>query len=233
MPVMLNDIDLDGDDFDICNFTLPFNGTLELDEQSGFFIYQPNPGFHDQVDLFNYTICDDDGNTGIGLVTIVVGPCEYELQDYCTAPLTPLFVCLEFCNPEASISHVQTLFECNINLQAQACFSYVPLPAFEGQENITVTACDDADNCEEIELSVFVGDCQDGLIAEPQSDPIYKTQTSIPTRIQIFDIQGRLLADQAYKNFDSSSFRDLPTGLYICRSLDKNGNYIDSKVITN
>jgi len=72
IPVLNNDFDPDGDDFFICDFTQPLNGSVILVDGE-FFTYTPNPDFIG-VDTFTYTICDENGNESTATVTITIQP---------------------------------------------------------------------------------------------------------------------------------------------------------------
>ncbi len=232
LPVLLNDSDEDGDEFYICDYSQPFNGSLSFNEENGFFTYSPDPGFIEQTDLFSYEICDDDGNESMAIVTLLIGACEEGQVDFCTEPLTSIPICPMFCNPNAVITNIQTLFSCSINSQSDACFSYIPLPAFEGDETLTVTACDVNGICEEVVINVFVGDCEGDY--EVDHDP-ETNKTGIvqeASHIQIFDIYGRLVLSEAFCGNVHQHLESLaPVSLYAYRLLSEQGIPVEAKLI--
>lgn len=67
--VLNNDSDPDNDPLTVQSFTLPARGTL-TQTTNGLFNYQPNPGFTNGQDQFNYTINDGHGGTASAQVTI-------------------------------------------------------------------------------------------------------------------------------------------------------------------
>ena len=72
-PIMLmtiaNDTDADGDTLTITNVGQPQNGTVTTDGSK--ITYTPNPGFSG-VDVFDYTISDDNGGTAMATETVNV-----------------------------------------------------------------------------------------------------------------------------------------------------------------
>lgn len=67
--VMSNDSDADNDAFEICEYSQALNGTVDLVE--GELVYTPTEAFHGN-DIFNYTICDENGNSSTANVFITV-----------------------------------------------------------------------------------------------------------------------------------------------------------------
>ena len=67
--VLNNDSDPDNDPLTVQSFTLPTRGTL-TQVTNGLFTYQPNLGFTNGQDQFNYTISDGQGGSASAQVTI-------------------------------------------------------------------------------------------------------------------------------------------------------------------
>ncbi len=178
-----NDSDPDGDVLIVCSVSEPANGTAVLMGSS--IMYTPNDGFSG-TETITYEACDPSGASATAVVTVTVnecsdipGPCESE-TNACVAPMTPIELCVDFCNltSEASITDVSTLFTCSIQSIEQNCFVYIPLPAFEGLETITVTGCDEFGNCDTAVIYVTVGDCSGGAPIGPEGDGTGKTGPS-------------------------------------------------------
>ncbi|MGI9542869.1 MAG: Ig-like domain-containing protein [Cyclobacteriaceae bacterium] len=72
IPVLSNDIDVDGDPITITGFTPATNG-LVVDNGNDTYTYTPNTNFSG-IDTFTYTITDSNGGFSTGTVTIVVAP---------------------------------------------------------------------------------------------------------------------------------------------------------------
>ena len=71
IPVLGNDIDVDGDLLGVLAVTQPANGTVVINGD-GAVTYTPNPGFAGP-DSFTYTICDPSGACDAATVVVAVG----------------------------------------------------------------------------------------------------------------------------------------------------------------
>ncbi len=170
ITVLTNDSDPDGDDIFICNTAtdaIASNGTV-VQTTTGF-IYTPNPGFTG-TDSFTYTICDGNGGTDQATVTITVLPedpgpvtCETDDLELCVLPFfadqTPTVICIDFCTEGMEITDHSSLYACGIQDVNASCFEFLPLPNFEGENLVYITACNNQGFCEEIIVDVTVGNC--------------------------------------------------------------------------
>ncbi len=182
-----NDTDPDGDDFSICGFTQPQNGTVvQLGEE---FIYEPNPGF-EGTDSFTYTICDEDGNEDTATVYIdVEGPgCLPEMITICTEPLQATYICPEFCllGDDFEITSVSTSYNCGVEIE-DGCliFTSVPgiIPGFVYE--VDLIACNDT-QCEAVEIFIQVGNCNGNTSPVAVSDQ-YETNWSTPIVVDVLN----------------------------------------------
>ena len=79
IPVLINDYDPEGDEFNLTNIvTQAVNGTVTIndngtaaDPSDDYVTYEPNVGFVGN-DTFEYEITDENGNTDIAIVTVTV-----------------------------------------------------------------------------------------------------------------------------------------------------------------
>ncbi|MEM7211591.1 MAG: calcium-binding protein, partial [Pseudomonadota bacterium] len=69
IDVLANDVDLEGDPFNLLSVTTPGSGTAVI--QGGEILYTPNAGFFG-FDSFTYTITDGEGTTSTADVTLTV-----------------------------------------------------------------------------------------------------------------------------------------------------------------
>ena len=77
--VLINDIYEDCSDVVICSYTQPEFGTLEY--LDGFFVYFPNEGlnfFHEILDNFTYTLCNNKGKQTTATVVVSIEDFNYE-----------------------------------------------------------------------------------------------------------------------------------------------------------
>ncbi len=70
---------------------------------------------------------------------------------------TPTLIC-----PEFELNHVigtcESTFDCGIEIQDDSlCFTYLPLPALVGLDDVTVIGCDDLGGCDTIVYSINIG----------------------------------------------------------------------------
>jgi len=159
LTVLDNDYDPDGDAIAICNHTQPSSGTLVLNGTT--FDYTPVDGFVGQI-TFEYTICDALGNESTATVTLIV-------DAGCDNPA----VCPEFCNLSGNITitNQTSLFDCSVTNLNNDCVRYLSLPAFIGTDQVTITGCDDQGNCQDVVISVTVGDCNAPVTPDPPVNP--------------------------------------------------------------
>ena len=107
-------------------------------------------------------------------------------KNACTAPQTPVTVCLEIFEPEGdntTITGGSTQTGATFTILNEDCFRYTPLPGYEGVDSVFVMVCDDANppRCVEGTIAVSVP-CPGGPLAV--DDEVTTTQ-STPIIIEV------------------------------------------------
>ncbi len=136
IDVLGNDYDTDGDNIFVCDYTLPGNGNVTL--VGGAFIYTPNDGFFG-FDSYTYTICDGNFEATTTVTVQVLEVCD-NTTNACTGHMTPIDICVDFCDDSVAIVNTHTTYDCSIEVLSDHCFRYVPLPGFYATDIIEVTA---------------------------------------------------------------------------------------------
>ena len=159
LDLLSNDADPDGGSLELCGYTPPAHGTIQV--VNGTLFYTPNPGYSG-TDQFIYNVCDDFSAQDIAVVNLVIeSDCAVNMS-FCrpTFPLDPNAneVCIEFCQAGMEIVEINTQFFCNISETNGNCFSFVPFPLQEGLAEIEVVGCDSQNNCEIANVSIEVND---------------------------------------------------------------------------
>ncbi len=164
----INPLDNDtGTEISIQSVGQPFTGGTTVLNEDGTITFIPNSGFLG-LTSFQYTVIDILGQTDVANVTVSVvdavnePPCSQTLY-FCTAPVVPISICFENCDPEGnnvSITSAETTFNCSIFVNSDLCLTYTPLPAFVGADSLTVVICDDQNPqaCSESYVFVTVGE---------------------------------------------------------------------------
>jgi hypothetical protein len=164
-----NDSDPDGDPVTWLSYTLPENGTVSNTNASGQFNYTPDPGFSG-IESFSITITDGNGNTAIGLITILVIPDQNRnpvaVPDVYTTPEnTELIVAAPGHlgndydpdgDPVTWLSYSLPENGTVSNTNASGQFNYTPNPGFSGIETIEVTISDGNGNFSTGLITIFV-----------------------------------------------------------------------------
>ncbi len=190
IDVTENDFDPDGDPFAIVSFTQPLiGGTVTFSPDSLFLIFTPNPGYVG-VSSFTYTICDDDGCDEATVTINVGGSCDNPTF-VCTGLMESVQVCVDFCTltGAVSITEAHTTFDCGLQIfEDVTCLQYTPLPGFFGGDVIEIIGCDDAGNCETVNVEILVtDDCVGQTLPEPPTavDDFATTEQGTPITIAI------------------------------------------------
>lgn len=89
-------------------------------------------------------------------------PPSIDSLELCTAPMTPLTICISVTDPEGddfAIVDGYTTFNCSIHFLNDTCVRYTPLPGFLGTDTIYLESCDDQtpSACSESVIYVHVG----------------------------------------------------------------------------
>ena len=174
LDVTENDEELD--DFYMCGFSLPENGTVVEDD--GMLLYMPNIDFIG-TDDFEYYMCNGD-ECGpmevVGKVHIEVNAAECVQEDVtitCTPAYTDAVLCPEFClfdgttnvDPNYQLVGARSFFtSCTIAFIDDHCLRYTPLPgmeAYSGYDEIEVYACNNDGVCDTIYYMMAIGDCDE------------------------------------------------------------------------
>jgi len=103
--------------------------------------------------------CESDGGT-VGGGTTGGGTCSAN-QTVCTLPLSPIDVCLDFCDDSMSVTSLNSTVNANIVSLNATCFRLIPLPSFTGTIHVNVGAANAAGATEEATVIVSVTpDCE-------------------------------------------------------------------------
>jgi len=194
-----NDSDPDGDNITLCNVAgdlSPSNGTVSASATG--FVYTPNAGFSG-TDSFTYTICDGNGGTDQATVTVTVAgpPCNAN-QSLCVLTFgqnpTATEICVDFCGQGMGITNLTSDFSCGLEHANGSCFSFTPLPAFSGNNNITVTACNASGVCETALISISVAENCGGTTPTNNNpvavDDYSSTAVNTPVNINVIGNDG-------------------------------------------
>ncbi|MFK7904729.1 MAG: Ig-like domain-containing protein, partial [Chitinophagales bacterium] len=128
-------------------------------------------------------------------------------KNACTAPQTPVTVCLEIFEPEGdntAITGGSTQTGATFTILNEDCFRYTPLPGYEGIDSVFVMVCDDANppRCVEGTIAVSVP-CAGGSLAV--DDEVTTTQ-STPIIIEV------LGNDNGQAPLEVTNVEDSPNG---------------------
>ena len=69
IPVLFNDVDVDGDELNIISVEKPINGKAAINLAKSI-SYQPNPGVVNDLEIFHYTISDSSDEKSTGRITV-------------------------------------------------------------------------------------------------------------------------------------------------------------------
>ncbi len=164
-------------------------GTFEVIEGNQY-SFTPDPNFTG-TESITYTICNDCGLCDEGIITIQVNACDgpicSNVSAVCMGQLESVQICPEFCNLSDDYNPqfygIQTLYDCSINLSEFPCVEYAALPAFVGDELMTLVACDDLGICDTAYVNITVGECSE-LEA---LDDVYTVTYETPTLLNVFE----------------------------------------------
>ncbi len=111
------------------------------------------------------TLCDERS------ITINVDDCTDDctppISEICTAPIVPIEVCPEFClEGTYEITEARTQYNSSLTIDG-TCITYRSLPGFKGNEQIDITACNNAGKCETTWIKVKVSsECENACKAK-------------------------------------------------------------------
>ena len=162
--VTINDVETDGDDFFIDDFTQPDNGSVTLN--GDVLTYTPDTDFVGN-DTLTYTLCDNDGCDQATVYIFIEGETGTEtppiaIDDYTTTSVnTPITIDVT-ANDQATDgdSFSITTFTPPTNgtaILVGGNFIYTPNTDFIGSDSFTYTICDD-DGCDQATVYVFIQD---------------------------------------------------------------------------
>jgi len=146
-----------------------------------------NPNNCDEA-IIIVTVVEDCDNPSIDPPVVdppvVDPPCDNEIVTIqCIEPLQAVDICPDFCElPNgAYITNVNNLFDCSIEFgDTDNCFEYIPLPAFEANDTLTVTGCNPLDPTECYDVIIVVPvmlDC--GVQSNNPSDEQFASNDNI------------------------------------------------------
>lgn len=162
--------------------------------------YTPSPLFVG-TDIITIIGCYN-GVCETQIVHVTVGdctppPCDPFVIDICSAPMTPVTVCPEFCLDDSyQITQVSTMFNCSIMLLSNGCIQYTALPGFIGSETVTVIACTDAMVCDTAYINITItatGNCdpnQPPVAIDDVAEVINGSNVTIPVLVNDYDPDG-------------------------------------------
>jgi gliding motility-associated-like protein len=183
-----NDTDSDANALSVSNMTTPSNGTLT--NTGGVISYMPNSGFIG-TDVFIYTICDNGVpalcDTAYVQITITSGNNTADI-----AVITPEDADISICIDQYLNDLGFDIDSIGISLLPQNgspyyvsdddCIAYSPDDNFNGNDNMTVLACDENGNCITVNISIEVTPMNDVPLPENDSDT---TQINMPIEIAV------------------------------------------------
>ena len=71
IPVLFNDVDVDGDELTLLSVENPLNGVTSINVGKSI-TYTPNPGVVNDLEIFDYTISDSSGETSTGTIVVEI-----------------------------------------------------------------------------------------------------------------------------------------------------------------
>ncbi|WP_428628510.1 Ig-like domain-containing protein [Sphingopyxis sp.] len=170
IPVLANDVDIDGDLLAVVSASAP-NGTVTINPD-GTILYTPNPDFNG-TDTITYTISDGQGGTSTATVTVTVGAVNdapTAAPDTATTredtPVT-VPVLANDSDPEGNPLTVTGATAANgtVIVNADGTITYTPNPNFNGTDTITYTISDGNGGTATATLTVTVTQVNDPPVA--------------------------------------------------------------------
>lgn len=163
VPLCLNIVEPDGDDFSIATLTNPANGSVTITNESCL-VYMPNMGFVG-INVFEVTVCDALGLCDTVSVTVNVQtiPNEPPLVENVTvtvpfeSTMPPL--CLTVVEPEDEAFTLAILTNGMNGLATvfnNSCINYAANTGFWGMDSVLVNICDINNNCAEATFYITV-----------------------------------------------------------------------------
>ena len=174
--VLGNDSDPDGQTLTLTNIiTPPSCGTATIEGNSVVYT-ATNSCTENQT--FTYEVCDPTGLCDTATVFIeieVIEDCDFQ-DEYCVQPLEEVEMCVKFCDLEdAVLIDAHPTFDCSIYILNDSCFTYIPLPGFEGTDEVTVIGCNELGVCDTVYISAHIGCIQP--IAEDDMGEVLSGET--------------------------------------------------------
>ncbi len=161
IDVLGNDIEIDGHAMIVNQvFDPPNCGTVSITANQ--ISYTPT-SVCGGTDTIVYVVCDIAEMCDTATVFITIGTnCTFQTE-YCTDPLTPVEICVEFCDllgtaPE--IINATTVFNSGINLLTNNCIQYTPLPDHFGLDTVTIVGSNALGETENVEVYVQIACAQ-------------------------------------------------------------------------
>ena len=215
IDVLANDYDIDGDVLTVNAVTQGSHGTVSINPITGELCYDPDDNYTGE-DTFTYTLCDDNGcdeatvNITVEDAAIVdATACENPNNptDLCTAPITPIGFCVEFCNLDetATIQALHTTFDCGLELLANNCIEYLPLPGQLGNDVVEITACDETGACEVVMIPVMISNVCNANACENVTNPnnlCTEPMTAIEFCLEFCELGNDYAVQELHTTFD-------------------------------
>jgi len=196
------DPSVNDDSNDVCNENLfvssivsgPANGTAMV--VNGNIQYEGDEGFVG-TDEIEYEVCNDCGNCDVAVISIEADleVCQTVIET-CTEPITPLVVCVDFCNiDDGIVIAAETLFECSITVDGTDCFTYVPLPGLTGTDSVTVVGMNTAGETDMATVYVDVEGCGGQLLIANDDEIFVLEGESVTVNVLSNDVSDGVLTE--------------------------------------
>ncbi len=189
-----NDLDLDGDQLAVSDFTQPEHGTVAYNDD-GTFTYTPAENFHGQ-DTFTYTVSDGQGGTATGSVEVTVrsvNDAPTAGDDAVTttedAAVTTDVVLDNDVDPDGdplTISDFTQAEHGTVTVNDDGTFTYTPNENFHGQDTFTYTTTDSQGLTSTATVSVTV---------EAANDAPDAVEDAVDTKAYVAVTTGNVLAN--------------------------------------
>jgi VCBS repeat-containing protein len=206
IDIISNVTDPEGGPLTICNVTQPSNGTVVVNT-NGTVTYTPDPDYNGP-DSFDFTVCDNDGGSTTGTVTVIVygvndAPVAVDMDDITTDEDTPVEIVLQVTDPDVgdTLSYAIVSFPMHGDLSdvsENGTVTYSPEANYHGTDSFAFKANDgtiDSNNATATIIINPVNDAPtivDGSLGNIEVDEDGSTDIDIISNVN--DADGDLLS---------------------------------------
>ena len=204
LVICLEALDIDGDTLDVTTILNgPLNGAADsFNDGDTCFTYTPDPGFIG-IDTLTAVVCDNAGACDTVLVIIdVTSPnnppiivdgsfADADTLDFTTAEDTPITICLTAIDFDGDTLDVTGIFDGPSNGSANGiadgdtCFTYAPVPDWNGTDTLSAVVCDDNGGCDTVLVIIVVTPVNDPPIVVDGGIPADTLNTTTPEGIPV------------------------------------------------